>query len=281
METASKLPTDLHNQHAGNDNIAATNNGPVQENPLSNLRSRLPQELVDQIRYDFLDAALLPGYFSPHLWNQESYIWDEKPVRRIARPGMLTLNKRTYETYRHRIWTDNTCVHVLKGEESKYCELIPVKGHLSNPYDYLTSYFDNEGEFCWLESEIETRRQRSLSRGPHYVPLVQQPEHHVTSVRILFNFLSKRPGSRETLDCLVSIVDAYDAHGQWYDAWPPDNIPEDENSEFIRRAFRRMVQQPYEQHEGRRREKANTSEWSHLHMSVVKDASMVRFFCFT
>ncbi|KAI4258796.1 MAG: hypothetical protein L6R42_004897, partial [Xanthoria sp. 1 TBL-2021] len=159
METASKLPTVLHKQHTDNESIAAMNNDPIQENPLSSLRSRLPQELVDQIRDAFLDLALLPGHFVPQIRDQETYSWNEKQARRIARPDLLTLNRSIYKRYHHRMWTDNTCVFISKDKNPKYYELIPVEGRLSDPYDYLNSYIDNEEDLSWSKQPLREYRE--------------------------------------------------------------------------------------------------------------------------
>lgn len=149
MGSASIILAVPGNQNDCGKTNVANNIGTFPEDPLSNLRSRLPQELVDHIRDDFLDAALLPGHFLLLIRDQESYSWHGKQPRRIARSELLTLNKRTYEEYRHRMWTDNTCVFILKGEKPTYYELVPVKGRLSDPDDYLASYIENEEDLSW------------------------------------------------------------------------------------------------------------------------------------
>lgn len=207
---ASKLPTRLQKQQADNANTAPTCNEPVQENPLTNLRSRLPQELVDQIRHHFLDAALLPGYIFPQKsWGQDSHTWNGKPSRRIARTNLLTLNKRVYEAYRHLVWTDNICVYMMRREEPKYCEIITVKGHICMD---LIGY---EKGLRWLDVWVARNRQVLLRPSPTNLPQLSQLEprnvlHNPPRfpridldngpLTMSFSDLSTPPGSRELLE---------------------------------------------------------------------------------
>lgn len=281
---ASKLPTTLQKQQANNDNIAAKGDNPVQESPLTNLRSRLPQELVDQIRNHFLDAALLPGYFFPQKsWGQESHAWNGKPSCRIARTNLLTLNKIVYEAYRHRVWTDNICVYMMRREEPKYCEIIIVKGHICMD---LIGY---EKGLRWLDVWVARNRQVLLRPSPTNLPQLSQLEPRNAPhdppqlprldldngpLTIAFSDLWTPPGSRELLE--------RPSPGEW--SWP--GLAEDfpglrEDAALIWSAFRRILKQTDQHHGDPLPEKANTCARSPLSLAVAKDGSVIKFCIFT
>lgn len=281
---ASKLPTTLQEQQADNDNIAAKGDDPVQESPLTNLRSRLPQELVDQIRHHFLDAALLPGYFFPQKsWRQESHTWNGKLSRRIARTNLLTLNKIVYEAYRHRVWTDNTCVYMMRREEPKYCEIITVKGHICMD---LIEY--QEG-IRWLDGWVGENRQVLLRPSPNNHPQLSSLEPRKVPhdprqlprldldngpLTISFSDLSTPPWSRELLE--------RPSPGEWNRPGLAEDFPGlREDAAFIWIAFRRVLKQEDQQESIPPPEKANTGTRTPLSLAVAKDGSVIKFFIHT
>lgn len=274
---ASKLPTTLQKQQANNDN-------PVQESPLTNLRSRLPQELVDQIRHHFLDAALLPGYIFPQKsWGEQSHTWNGKPSRRIARTDLLTLNKIVYEAYRHRVWTDNICVYMMRREEPKYCEIIIVKGHIS------MDLIEYQKGIRWLDGWVAENRQvllrpspinhpqlsslepRNVPHDPRQLPRLDLDNGPLT---ISFSNLSTPPGSRELLE--------RPSPGEWNRPGLAEDFPGlREDAAFIWSAFRRVLKQTDKHYGDPLPEKANTCTRTPLSLAVAKDGSVIKFFIHT
>ncbi|KAI4265548.1 MAG: hypothetical protein L6R38_009336 [Xanthoria sp. 2 TBL-2021] len=124
-----------------------------QDDNIVDLILELTQELVDMIQEYFFETIFCPGHYLPQIHNQPYHTWNKKTCQ-ISRPDMLRLNRDIYRKYVQRMWTENTCV--VKKESGLYFEMVPVQGHLCDPYGYLIER--SKKHFPWLEKRLVARQ---------------------------------------------------------------------------------------------------------------------------
>ncbi|KAL8728467.1 MAG: hypothetical protein Q9166_005365 [cf. Caloplaca sp. 2 TL-2023] len=168
-------PWDELDSHLFKSSVAKTANR-NREYQVIDLRTRLPQELVDKIKEVFFERVFYPGYHFPQLRDEEAYIWKGKQYDKAhwqllkqythTRPELLTLSKDIYSKYKLRLWTENTCVvKTTLTDSGRYCELIPVKGHMLDCGDYLKSACKEDRDTAWVEAQW-SKRLRAVSPSP-------------------------------------------------------------------------------------------------------------------
>lgn len=123
---------------------SSSTSSPLQDPQYSNLihllRTKLPQELFEQIESTVYEMVFCTGYLYFDVSTIDSEAIEENVPKfrqplKVARPELLCLSQEIYQNYAVRMWQENICI--VTTESGKVREIELARGYLENPLGYL------------------------------------------------------------------------------------------------------------------------------------------------
>ncbi|KAL8838321.1 MAG: hypothetical protein Q9176_005132 [Flavoplaca citrina] len=209
-----------HHGHQINIHLITSTRRSQHSNLIRLLRTKLPQELFDQIESTVYEMVFCPGhlYFDVSGTDseaiEENFLIFQRPLE-VARPEMLCLSKDIYQKYAVRMWQENICI--VKTESGKVRQMELVRGHLEDSLGYLESIGEDP-------IAIQDLRTRQTARAEDYQVLnavrvasqtpVEGLPNCVLSFAITLQDFKKQPFFNEIYS-KVPLVHRYGPSGEW------------------------------------------------------------------
>ncbi|KAL8772404.1 MAG: hypothetical protein Q9209_002355 [Squamulea sp. 1 TL-2023] len=184
------------------------------------IHRKLPPELVNQIEETVYEMVFCPGYVYIDVSGFQNALIVFHMLDKLARPELLCLSKDLHRRYSVRLWTENICI--IKTESQKYLEIIPVRGHLDDPLNFLFSIGEREEHIKSLHQYMIDQEQICqysllLSQDSPPKPL---EKIHKTSAKALVKYLYSvgekcHCGNGLYKKAIFRFADTYGGLGEW------------------------------------------------------------------